>query len=356
MENNRCSIPFVGYFQADIQNNTISPCCKVRKSAINDTLITDDTISIRKSIIDNEKNPLCSECWKVEDTDGPSFRKRYGLNNLEWDILDIYSPPKKIILNFSNKCQMMCIYCGENSSTMWQSAKNIIPVVPSPKSKDFERLLALEDFIGISISGGEPMLEDRCVDYLLNLPFSKDRDLSLVTNLSYGLATLDKLEQIIRRHPNIVIGCSIDAIGDNISRRYLNWELWDRNFRILADNLQSRIGDYKNAFIYTKSTLGAMNYRDIQGVIEYILNFRIAGYKNISFDINPLTDDTVTCLSSMAIDNSVQIVLEDRYKIHLSTKEKNLIILSNKMIKNSRFDELLSLRTLEHLKKYAPLR
>jgi len=335
-QDNRCSLPFTGHFQLNIDRNIISPCCKVRAAPVIDgNLVTDDTIEIRNHIIENKKHPLCSECWKVEENGGPSFRTRYSSHKTtDWSSVDVYSQPKKIIFIFSNKCQMMCAYCGPDASSMWEAHKGIIPI----RQEHAKLNIDLDGLDGISISGGEPLLEDKCIDFLMNLEFRKNRDISLVTNLSYGPATFRKLQQIIERHPNISIGCSIDAIGENVSRKYLNWELWDSNFHNLVQQLQERLSSYPNASVYTKSTLGILNYEDIQGVVEYILEFRKKGNAGITFDINPLTSDSVTSLGSARIDNSTQIILDRNMTALLTRKEANLIYLTNKMIEDSVYD------------------
>lgn len=335
-EDNRCSLPFTGHFQLNVDRNMVSPCCKVRASAVIDgNLVTADAIEIRKYIVENKQHPLCSECWKVEENGGPSFRTRYSSHNkINWKTVDVYSQPKKIIFIFSNKCQMMCIYCGPDASSMWEMHKGIIPIRQVHDKLNID----LDGLDGISISGGEPLLEDKCIDFLMNLEFRKNRDISLVTNLSYGPATLRKLLQIIERHPNISIGCSIDAIGENVSRKYLNWELWNSNFHNLVQQLQERLPSYPKASVYTKSTLGILNYKDIQGVVEYILGFRKSGNTGITFDINPLTSDSVTSLGSASIDNSRQIILDSNMAALLTGKEANLIYLTNKMIQDSVYD------------------
>lgn len=349
-KDNRCSIPFTGYAHVMLDKNTVSPCCKVRQSPIlNGNLITRDAIEIRTAIKENKRHSLCSECWMVEDNGGPSFRIRNS-QKIDFDSVEINQPYNKVILVFSNKCQMMCAYCGPAFSSMWENKKGIIPIITG--TDNIEKILSNNTFKDISVSGGEPMLDDNCVRFLMDLEFDPSRIISMVTNLSYGPAVFHKLIKIIEKHPTIHVGCSIDAIGNNISRKYLNWELWNINFNSLADNLQERLIRYPDTTIYTKSTVGLLNYMNIQGVIEYVLNFRLRGYKGITFDINPLSDNSVTSLSSGNIDNNVRVLLDKRYLDILMPKERMLIRMTNALLDNVVYNPELSSVTDEHIKKY----
>ena len=122
---NRCTVPFDGYTQIFLEKGTVTSCCKIRHQSFekSSSLLTQSTIELRQSIVKNERNIQCQSCWKIDDSGGPSLRRRASTHfakTIDWDNLDIYQQPKKIEISFSNKCQLMCAYCGPNSSSMWQ--------------------------------------------------------------------------------------------------------------------------------------------------------------------------------------------------------------------------------------------
>jgi len=361
-QDNRCTIPFTGVPQLHLYNNTISPCCKVVSSSLEKGMgaLTPQFIELRRAIINNERSPLCSACWKIDDLNGLSFRKKYShhlQNPLDWDNLDINAQPTGIEIAFSNKCQLMCVYCSPTVSSMWEGEQErfIKFIRPADKVKeklDINEILDINLLKIVQVTGGEPMLEDKCIEFLLNLPPDNKRQMSLVTNLSYGKAVFEKLESIIDRHKNIYILCSLDAVGENVTRKYLNWDLWDKNFRQLVNVLQERRKLYPNLVIMVKHTLNIMNYMNATDIIEYVLSFRKQGLYGVTFDINPIAYNQMTSMSSGKIDREAKIVLNTEDVRLLNPRELSLITQHNVYLDNVELDPDLEKRTNEFLKEY----
>lgn len=362
MQDNRCSIPFTGVPQLHLYNNTISPCCKVASSPLEKGMgaITPQFIELRKAIIKNERSPQCNACWKVDDLNGLSFRKKYSHHldsPLDWDNLDVNAQPTGIEIAFSNKCQLMCVYCSPTVSSMWEGEQErfIKFIRPSDKIKeklDINEILDVNLLKIVQVTGGEPMLEDRCVEFLLNLPVDNNRQMSIVTNLSYGKAVFSTLESILDRHKNMYVLCSLDAVGENITRKHLNWDLWDRNFRQLVDNLQERRKLFPSVAIMIKHTMNIMNYMNARDIIEYALSFRKQGLMGVTFDINPIAYNQMTSMSSGKIDPTAKIVLNTEDAALLNARESSLIVQHNIYLDNVEFDPNLEKRTNEFLKEY----
>lgn len=340
---NRCTVPFFGPFQFFVDRQTVTPCCNIKSSTINNPngILTDDIVSLRKSMIANERHEFCAKCWSITDNGGPSMRSRFSMHDkmhIDWNTMSIDHLPHKVELTFSNKCQMQCIYCGPQSSVLWenslktnhQGSKDITPII------DILNSLTLSEIV---VTGGEPMLDENCIDFLLNLNFDPTRKIFFVTNLSYGNKTFDKLLDIIKRHPNIILTCSIDDIGDNISRKYLNWELWDRNFRRLVDNLQIRKESYPAASVNTKITLSMFNYNKIGNIFRYVLSFRKQNLKGVTVALGSVGATELASLNSTQVDRNYRVDLSVQDIDLLNYYEKSLINSINSMIKNSKFNE-----------------
>ena len=339
--NNRCTVPFFGPFQFFVDRQTVTPCCNIRSSEIDSTngIITADIVSLRKSMLANERHELCAKCWSISDSGGPSMRSRFSEHNtVDWTTLSVDQNPHKVELTFSNKCQMQCIYCGPQSSVLWentletehQGSKDITPILNILKN------ITLKEIV---VTGGEPMLDENCIDFLLNLDFDPNRKIFFVTNLSYGNKTFNRLLDIINHHPNITIACSIDNIGDNVSRKYLNWELWDRNFRRLVDNLQIRRELYPTAIVSTKITLSMFNYNKISDIFRYVLSFRKQKLKGVTFALGSVGANELSSLNSIQVDKNYRVDLSTEDIELLNDYEKSLIKLINSMIENSKFNE-----------------
>lgn len=365
-EDNRCSLPFTGFHVLNLKNNTFAACCRTQHDPIDkDTgVLTSSLIELRKSVINNERNSQCTTCWERDDKTGMSYRRMWSAHILhpdvwkdKWDTLDPYQPVGAIEVAFSNKCQLMCIYCSPNVSSMWQDSQHKF----SKKFKVYELnstppscindILDVSKLKRISITGGEPMMEPTCINFLKELEPDMDRYIVIITNLSYGDATFNILLDIIERHKRVGIAASLDSLGENITRKYLNWDLWKRNFEELAGKLNERKKIYPDIILNIVITVTLLNYKDVQSIIDYILSFRRQGI-SISFGINPIADRDVLSLKSGRLDPNFSIQLQqDDIKL-LTEKEYNQINSFNKLINGTILDKELEILTQEYLKEY----
>jgi uncharacterized radical SAM superfamily Fe-S cluster-containing enzyme len=362
VQDNRCSIPFTGLPQIHLYDGSVSPCCKVQSSPIDPVtgVLNKKFIELRQDIKDNRRNGQCAACWKIDDAGGPSYRRRHSSHfktPLDWDNLDVRQPIVNAEIAFSNKCQLMCVYCYPTVSSMWEDQQSRfikfkgIAVRPAEPYK-IHNVLDVNLLKNVQVTGGEPMLDQDCVDFMMSLPFDEGRYISIITNLSYGSAVLAKLNDIVTRHPNTVLMCSLDAVGENPTRKYLNWDLWNRNFKTIIDGLQERRIQFPNVNIIIKFTMNIMNYMNVRDIMEYVLKYRLDGYKGVTFDINPISKDNLTSMESGVIDKSACIEIDNRLQTLLNSQELNTILQFNKFLQNVEFDSELERRTNEFLKEY----
>ena len=366
-QDNRCTIPFEGSLLLRLHLGTVSPCCKMRDRPFVDTLLVDIVPEVRKAVLNNQRHPECNQCWKQEDIGQLSYRQLASEHiakpekwKNKWQTLDLYQPVHNITLIFSNKCQLMCAYCAPSVSSMWEDSGNRFVKFKG----EFNRLEVkaydlskLSEFISASkletliISGGEPMMDEQCIRFLQELEPSLKRRILIITNLSYGQATMNSLMSILERHINTTVAVSLDTLGDNISRKYLNWDLWKGNFEVLVQNLIER-KKVSNVRMRVLITVSILNYMNIQPIIEYIISFRKQGITYIEFNISPLADDSLCSLSSGEKDASRCVKLSDVDASYLTRREILMIDnLNNIIITNRQNTELESL-TKEFLLEY----
>jgi organic radical activating enzyme len=350
VQDNRCIVPFTGAFLIDLPNNTVSPCCKLPKFLIkNGKILTEEIIELRKDIISNKRNVMCNGCWDNEDKYGTSFRLSHSLqippiNN--WNTVHTDKEVDSVTLFFSNKCQMKCVYCGPHASSMWgKSLKNTIKL-------DLHELINLDKIVHIGISGGEPLLEHDAIDFLNTLLPDIKRRILINTNLSYGTAVFNKLKTIINIHKNVNIITSLDSIGNNVTRKYMNWDLWKRNFEELANELNDRKLLCKDVWIGICITVTLLNYKNVEDIIKYVISFKRAGIKGITFFINPLNDLSLVSVRSGNILPEYSVSLTEEELAFLNNLERYKITAYNRYMDGVTIDTDLKILSEEYLENY----
>ena len=367
MEDNRCTVPFTEPFSVSLDRRLVTACCKVNMHPIDETtgLLPPQVIELRKSILNNERSPHCSACWKRDDETGLTHRQRHSLHfrnpkywKNKWETLTPEDPVTSVMLAFSNKCQLMCIYCSPGVSSMWENApEKLLPFkhrfikIERPPI-DINDVADMDNMKRIVVSGGEPMLEPRAVNFLQTLRPNPNRDLGIITNLSYGDAVFSTLCEIVEKHQRIDVMSSLDSVGDNVTRKYINWELWSRNFEALIPSFIERVKVYPKISLGVIITVTILNYKDVQGVIEYILSFRKQGIRNLVFVISPISDQTLVSIKSGRPDPNYSIQLSQEDNNLLDEKEKKQIESYNKYLKGIIVDEELEKLTQAYLEVY----
>jgi len=140
-KNNFCSIPWI---HAATKTNGTSRVCCLMSNHVNGGLtghnFKDHTIEeihnseftrkIRKQFLAGEKPVECNTCWVKEDNGGKS--RRTFTNKMYKDVFDYDKAVKVTALNgsttqmpvywdlrFGNLCNLKCVMCGPQSSSMW---------------------------------------------------------------------------------------------------------------------------------------------------------------------------------------------------------------------------------------------
>lgn len=359
MVDNRCTVPFDGLALVHLYRNTCQSCCKLPPAPIDNVngVINSQLIELRKSIVNNERSPLCNACWDIEDVGGYTHRKKYSTHfnkKIDWDSIDIYSPFSEVEFSFSNKCQMMCVYCSSEISSMWEDYKiKKHEIVDVRKTyTDPQKIVDITSLKKIAFTGGEPMLVDEVYEFIMTLPFDKNREISIFTNLSYGPAIMKRLKDIIEKHPNIDIATSLDSVGENITRKYLNWELWIQNFDFIVGNLQTRIKDHPKTYVSLVSTVSILSYKDLPGIINFILKYRKDRLKNIMFHINLINLRERLSLASGVVEPGHNIKLEKEDLEFMSDREIKSITSYNNLLRKVKPNMELQEETQKFISEY----
>lgn len=204
----------------------------------------------------------------------------------------------------------------------------------------------------IQVSGGEPLLDKRCIDFLLDLLFDPSRKISLITNLSYGKAVLADLLKITKKHPTITIHASLDAIGDNDSRKYLNWGLWKSNFDILVADLVDRKKDYPGAVVNVKATINLLTYEKTQELVDFIINYKKSVSTGVTFAFSTPFQHEMSSMWSGNINKNAKITINEYDLSLLNDRESTDIVAFNNMIDNATPNQELSAKTKKYIAIY----
>lgn len=236
-----CALPFSGLFLGS--DGGLRPCCSLRgdlgnvnKNTVEEILYGDIATSIRRSIINNEKHPMCSQCYELESRGARTERtgtihkmehfKNYDENKFILEKLD---------LRWSNTCNLTCNYCYEYFSSKWAEIKGI--KINANKEDNESKIFSfiednLEHLNNINLLGGEPLLQKPNVRLLSTIP--KNVPIYILTNLT---VPLDKNKVALELLPNknVSWGISFETIEKKFEyvRHGGSWNQLLDNLRML---------------------------------------------------------------------------------------------------------------------------
>lgn len=187
----------------------------------------------------------CSECRDREQY-GASPRTQWHIEpetvaKIDQDPANFFEP-HHITINWSNLCNLSCTYCNEETSTSWQSHKKI-PISHVRNNHDALIELVTENnrsLKGLSLGGGEPLLQKGLVDFLKVID-PTDVSVLITTNLSVDLNT-NEVYQILKTWPNVNWMISFDNVNKDkfeYVRHGANWEVFCRNIDIMKSDNQA---------------------------------------------------------------------------------------------------------------------
>jgi len=141
--------------------------------------------------------PSCEHCWADERHGIQSYRQQ--TEN------DIFRHLETIDIDFSNLCNHMCVYCSPKYSSLWQESiqqQGMLQLISSTNRDNLtvqetgkfaeqnfdsvlEYLSTREDkSVMLSFLGGEPLMQQRNIEKILDMVSSKIFQLTISTNLN----------------------------------------------------------------------------------------------------------------------------------------------------------------------------
>ena len=226
------------------QTGRVFPCMhsgyelgNIKQTPIQQVLLGDKIKDLRETIARGEWHAACAWCKRLEDTTGTSGRTvRYAKqetltainNNLDFFKLE------HLVVNWSNLCNLACVYCNNETSTAWQSINKIPINYVKNEHQDLVELARTHghNILGLSLGGGEPLLQKGLVEFLDCLDPLKVR-VMVTTNLSMDITT-NPVYQKLKDWPTVGWMISFDNANKNkfeYVRHNAKWEQFVKNIR-----------------------------------------------------------------------------------------------------------------------------
>ena len=199
---------------------------------------------LRNAMAAGEWHSACALCQQLEKTTGSSGRTVKICDdstlsaidrNINWFSLE------HITVNWSNLCNLTCVYCNPDTSTAWQSIKGIPINHVKNEHPDLIELAREHGHTvrGLTLGGGEPLLQKGLVEFLQCLKPDQTQ-VWVTTNLSVKLES-NPVYQELRTWPNVNWMISFDNVDSEkfeYVRDRASWSLFESNIEIMKNHNQ----------------------------------------------------------------------------------------------------------------------
>ena len=237
------------------QTGRVMPCMhsgyelgNIKQTTIQEILKDNSMRDLRNAMSCGEWHTACAWCKQLEETTGSSGRtvrraKAETLAEIERDPTNFFEL-EHIVVNWSNLCNLTCVYCNPETSTAWQSIKGI--PINHVKNEHPDLIKLARDhghnIVGLTLGGGEPLLQRGLLDFLKCLKPEQVRVL-VTTNLSIDI-TNNPIYNELRTWPNVDWQISFDNANKEkfeYVRDGANWEIFLANIRLMKQHNQKVI-------------------------------------------------------------------------------------------------------------------
>jgi radical SAM protein with 4Fe4S-binding SPASM domain len=245
-----CSAPWTS-LNID-QTGRVTPCLhcydsvgNIKDTPIQEVITGPILTSMREHMARGEWHPGCNWCKRLEETTGASGRTVRLASKETLTAIDNnptrYFELQHIVVNWSNLCNLTCVYCNPETSTAWQSVKSIPINHVKNEHPDLIELARSQGntVIGLSLGGGEPLLQKGLLDFLKCLN-SKQVQVLVTTNLSIDI-TSNPIYNELRTWPKVNWQISFDNANPakfEYVRDGANWETFVANIRLMKQHNQ----------------------------------------------------------------------------------------------------------------------
>lgn len=244
-----CSAPWTS-LNID-QTGRVSPCMhcfdsmgNIKQQSVQSIINGPVLAEIKQTMARGGWHSFCKLCKQNEDNTGASARTvRYAdadtVAAIDQDIN--WFEPQHIVVNWSNLCNLSCTYCNPETSTAWQNIKKIPIQHVKNEHQDLIELAQTHGhkIQGLTLGGGEPLLQKGLVDFLKCLTPQHVRVL-VTTNISMDLST-NPVYQELCDWPNVEWQISFDNCTKEkfeYVRDRASWQQFEKNIELMQQDGQ----------------------------------------------------------------------------------------------------------------------
>ena len=247
-----CSAPWTS-LNID-QTGRVMPCMhssyqlgNIKEKPIQEILLDRPLSDLKQAMAQGQWHDACTWCKQLEETTGASGRTVRGTTpeaiekinaDINWFGLE------HIVVNWSNLCNLTCVYCNPETSTAWQSVKKIPIVHVKNEHNDLIELAKTHgpNIKGLTLGGGEPLLQKGLDQFLQHLT-PESVSVLVTTNLSVELEN-NAVYQILKTWPNVSWMISFDN-SDKDKFEYVrhgaSWTQFEKNIQTMKRDNQTVI-------------------------------------------------------------------------------------------------------------------
>jgi radical SAM protein with 4Fe4S-binding SPASM domain len=233
------------------QTGRVMPCFhtghelgNIKRIPIQQVLVDEPLRDLRQTMARGEWHPGCSWCKRLEETTGSSGRTVRHADPETLTAIDNdpnFFKLEHLVVNWSNLCNLTCVYCNDQTSTAWQSVKKIPINHIKNEHADLIELVQSQghNIQGLSLGGGEPLLQNG-LDKFLNYINPDKVQVMVTTNLSMEI-TANPIYQILKTWPDVEWMISFDNANKEkfeYVRDGANWEQFVKNLKQMKQDGQ----------------------------------------------------------------------------------------------------------------------
>ncbi len=216
----------------------------IKRIPIQQVLKDNPIKDIRQTMARGEWHKACAWCKRLEETTGSSGRTVRNTNPETLAAIDAdidFFKLEQLVVNWSNLCNLTCVYCNDHTSTAWQSIKKIPINYVKNEHDDLIELVKTQghNIQGLSLGGGEPLLQ-KGLDVFLSYLNPATVSVMVTTNLSMEITT-NPIYQILKTWPKVEWMVSFDNANKEkfeYVRDRANWEQFVKNLRQMKQDGQ----------------------------------------------------------------------------------------------------------------------
>jgi len=216
-----------------------------KKNTIQEIIHGPKATSMREAMARGEWHEACAWCKRLEETTGSSGRtvRHASVETLAAIDADInFFKLEHLVVNWSNLCNLTCVYCNDQTSTAWQSIRKIPINYVKNEHEDLIELARTQghNIQGLCLGGGEPLLQ-KGLDVFLSHLNPDTVSVMVTTNLSMEITT-NPIYQILKTWPKVEWMISFDNANKEkfeYVRDRANWEQFVKNLRQMKQDGQN---------------------------------------------------------------------------------------------------------------------